>query len=292
MVIQMRTAGSLSDYLFPQEQIDQEIVEYQKQLDALFKEYDEIDTEIVEYQKQLDDANYAEPYDDGHPYDPRNTEIIHEQNRLEVSKHDVSMEIANTRLKIDELKDKRPENKSSQHAQQDEESDIVRSREEPYDDNQLYNSVHGSTKDAFMKILVEKIANWNDSETEDAARMAEEVDQLMTQYLNSPGPESPEADQIFRKIDEIVGQDPELREMLTEIVDNHSGVPGDYRRASKDENLFEVIDELDDLQDEVEEDEEDKKNEKKSSTEDMWDQDKWRVANTKNDKISDEGWLV
>ena len=64
------------------------------------------------------------------------------------------------------------------------------------------------------------------------------------------------------------------------------------KNAAKDENLFEVIEELDDLQDDVEEDEEDKKKEKKSSTEDMWDQDKWRMASTKNDKISDEGWLV
>ena len=180
MVIQMRTAGSLSDYLFPQEQIDQEIVEYQKQLDALFKEYDEIEFEIERI------GDYAEPYDDGHT--DGNAERIHEQNRLEVSKHDVSMEIANTKQKIDELNDRRPENESPQHAQQDEESNIVKSPEEPYDDSQQYNSVHGSSK--------------------------------------------------------------------------------------------------------VEEDEEDKKNEKKSSTEDMWDQDKWRVANTKNDKISDEGWLV
>jgi Holliday junction resolvasome RuvABC DNA-binding subunit len=75
---------------------------------------------------------------------------------------------------------------------------------------------------------------------------------------------------------------------------NHAAKPNgnEYYGSTKDENLFEVIEELDDLQDEVEEDEEDKKKEKKSSSEDMWDQDKWRVANIKNDKISDEGWLV
>lgn len=246
MVIQMRTAGSLSDYLFPQEQIDQEIVEYQKQLDALFKEYDEIDDAIERI------GDYAEPYDDGHSDDPRNAEIIHEQNRLEVSKHDVSMEIANTRLKIDELKDKRPENESSQHAQQNEELDIVRSREEPYDDNQLYNSVHGSSKAA-----EEEPEKKDDCPNCDCAEVGSHC---ATCGWDKGDKEYPRNNK--------------------------------YYGSTKDENLFEVIDELDDLQDEVEKDEEDKKKKKKSSTEDMWDQDKWRVANTKNDKISDEGWLV
>lgn len=278
MVIQKRAEGLLAEP-WPQEEIDRTIKDYQNQLNDLMREYDEVD-------RALRDAHW-------YGREPDEPELSAEINRLELSQHDIAMEIRGIEETIEKLKTQRPEVKSIQHAQQDEELNSFREpEEESYDDNQQYKSVHGSTKtaeeypwdkciqdqldaghnmesakkicgsikakNAFVNTLVEKMANWHDQETEDAAYLAEELHALLQRYQNAPEG-SPESNDIRAEIEQKIGHDPEMIQMFREIIKEYSGLP---------------------------------QHEARSSTEDMWDQDKWRLASTKNDKISDEGWLV